>query len=373
MVAGTPGQGGAAWAVLQYLLGFRRLGHEVIFVEPVTHQALAPRGVRLEDSANAAYFRQVMTAFGFERQSALLLEGTNTTVGVDYEELRRRAQAAGVLMNISGMLADSRLTGHIRIRVYLDLDPAFNQLWCASEGLPMRFDGHTHFVTIGQRLGEPDCPVPICGRDWLKTLPPVVLEQWPVAEAIQHDALTSVGHWRSYGSITHQGRTYGQRAHSLRPLFGLPLRTEERFVLALAIHPDEKEDLAALERNRWRLVDPQRVAGTPAAYREFIRGSKAELGVAKSGYVISRCGWFSDRSACYLASGRPVLAQETGFNQALPTGEGLLVFRDMEEAVAGIESLRANYRRHAARARAVAVEHLDSDKVLSRLLEMMGA
>src|SRR5262249_43579967 len=134
-----------------------------------------------------------------------------------------------------------------------------------------------------------------------------------------------------------------------------------------------EKDLAALASNGWQLLDPNQVANTADRYQQFIRGSKAEFGIAKSGYVASRCGWFSDRSLCYLASGRPVLAQETGFSRFLPTGEGLFAFQTAEDVLAAIEALRRDYPRHTRAARAVAEEHFDSDKVLSRLLRRIGA
>jgi hypothetical protein len=158
----------------------------------------------------------------------------------------------------------------------------------------------------------------------------------------------------------------------MRELMPIPTRTDAVLRPALDVHPGETPDLERLERNGWQLLDPAAVAHDPDSYREFIAGSLAELGVAKSGYVLSRCGWFSDRSACYLASGRPVLAQDTGFPRYLPTGEGLLSFTGVDDAVAGIEEIRANYDRHAGAARALAQEELDSDTVLARLLERIG-
>jgi hypothetical protein len=359
--------------VLQYLLGFKRLGHEVYFVEPVKQAALRPAGVALPDSANAAYFRQVMTDFGLEQAAALLLEGTRQTIGLTYAQLCETPGRSDVLINISGMLTDPALTGRIPVRVYLDLDPAFIQLWHATQGIDMRFDGHTHFVTIAQAIGRPDCVVPTCGLDWITTPQPVVLARWPVAERIRYQALTTVGNWRGYGSIEYQGVFYGQKAHSLRQFITLPTLTDEKFMPAFAIHADEKQDLAALARNGWQLLDPTEVAGTPASYQRFIQESKAELGIAKSGYVAARCGWFSDRSVCYLASGRPVIAQETGFSEFLPTGQGLFSFSTAEKALAGIDAINGDYTRHARAARAIAEECFDSDKVLTRLLQHIGA
>ena len=373
MVAAVPHQGGATWAVLQYLLGFKRLGHEVYFVEPVEGAALRPTGASLARSVNAAYFRRVVEGFGLGQASALLLAGTRQTVGVPYGRLREIARRADVLVNVSGLLADEALTADVPVRVYLDLDPAFTQLWHAVEGIDMRFAGHSHFVTVGQAIGRPGCDVPTCGLAWIPTPQPVVLDLWPAAGRITRDALTTVANWRGYGSVEHEGVFYGQKAHSLREFFPLPTLTEEKFELALAIHPDESRDLAALRDNGWRLLDPARVAHTPASYRRFVQGSKAEFGIAKSGYVAARCGWFSDRSACYLGSGRPVIAQETGFSRFLPAGTGLFAFETIDDVLASIEALNGAHGRQSRAARAVAEEYLDSDKVLARLLERLGA
>lgn len=372
MIAADPRQGGATWAVLQYLLGFRALGHEVVFVEPLRTPALRPEHGRLRDSDNASYFRQVVAEFGFEGSAALLLAGTEDTVGLPYRALVEMCGRADVLINISGMLADDRLTAGIPIRAYLDLDPAFNQFW-AMDGIDMRFAGHTHFVTVGLAIGEPDCPVPTCGLSWVPTLQPIVLSCWPVSHRMKYEALTTVGHWRSYGSITYRGVFYGQKAHTLRQFMTLPRRTSERLAMAIAIHPGETSDIAALAQNGWHLLDPSQVTPDPSSYRTFIQESKAELGFAKSGYILSRCGWFSDRSLCYLASGRPVLATETGFSRFLPTGDGVLPFSTEDGLLAQIDALNRDYPRHARAARAIAEEHFDSGKVLTRLLQQVGA
>jgi hypothetical protein len=369
MVAGIPDQGGAAWAVLQYVLGFQRLGHDVVFVEPCEGDSNAA-GDPLARSRSAGYFRQVVDRFGLEGRAALLQDGTRETVGLPYDSLVELAREADALVNISGMRADPALTEDVPVRVYQDLDPAFAQLWHA-QGIDMGFDRHTHFVTVGQAIGDPECPVPTSGLDWIPTLPPVVLEHWPRAERIERDAFTTVANWRGYGSVEHEGVHYGQKAHSLRPLVELPRRTNARLELALAIHPDEKRDIEALDSNGWCTVKSADVAGTPDEYAAFVRGSRAELGIAKSGYVLSRCGWFSDRSAVYLASGRPVAAQETGFSRFLETGAGLLPFSDTESAASAIDEIEGDYERHAAAARDLAERRLDSDVVLKTLLERL--
>jgi len=368
MVAGDPGQGGATWAVLQYVAGLADLGHEVVLVEPVRPKVGSDP--LAAGSETLSYFRSLPL---LEGRAALLVAGTERTAGLSYAELSGFAAEADLLLNVSGMLREERLLEAIPVRAFLDLDPGFNQVW-QETGSEMGFDLHTHFVTVGGRIGAEDCPIPTLGRDWIPTLPPVALRYWPSESAApRRDAFTSVGHWRSYGSIEHGGIHYGQRAHSLRELIELPRRCDSRFELALGIHSEETTDLIALSTNGWHLLDPYEVAGGPRGYAEFVRGSKAELAVAKSGYVASRSGWFSDRSACYLASGRPVVAQETGFSDFLPTGDGLLAFAATADAADAIGAVEDDLPGHAAAARELAEQHLDARKVLSHLLERLGA
>jgi hypothetical protein len=363
MVAGDPDQGGATWAVLQYVLGLRSLGHDVLLVEPVDAR---------RDPRTDAYFRAVVRRFGLDGRAALLVRDSTRTVGPAYERLRRWVRDADVVLNVSGMLRDESLLDEVPVRVFLDLDPAFNQLWHAVDGVDMGFELHNRFATIGLSLGSPGCRVPTCGRTWATTLQPVVLDLWPAAREPARDTFTTVANWRGYGSIDWRGVHFGQKAHSVRALIDLPERAHVPLALALAIHPDERADLAALRRHGWTLVDPVGATGSPDAYARFIRGSRGELGVAKSGYVASRCGWFSDRSACYLASGRPVVAQDTGWTRHLPAGEGLLAFATAEGAAAAIDEVARDEPRHRRAARALAEDLFDAATVLPRLLDAVA-
>jgi hypothetical protein len=359
MICAKPRQGGATWAVLQFVLGLRRLGWRVHFVETVD-------AVSFE---SAAYLATTMSAFGLDGAWTLIERQGTGSVGVPRAELRRISSGADLLLNISGTLTDEELLARPDLRVYVDLDPAFTQVWHTAEGIDLGLDRHDRLVTVGQAIGEPRCPIPTCDREWIKILPPVVLEHWPARGTPSLPEMTTVGHWRGYGSIEHGGVHYGQRAHTLRRLMRLPSLTDQAFMLALAIHPDETPDIEALAANGWRVVDPQSVAFDTRSYRQFVSESKAELGIPKSGYVESGSGWFSDRSACYLASGRPVISASTGFERYLPVGEGLLSFHDVGEAAECVADVNADYGRHSAAARRVAEEHLDSDQVLSRMLD----
>jgi hypothetical protein len=361
MVAGVPRQGGAAWAILQYLLGLRRIGCDVLLFEPVD---LA--GQTADQSVS--YCGEVMERFGLGGRWSLVAPRGGATAGMTRSQVLRGAEDADLLINVSGMLTDQEILDRVAVRVYLDLDPAFVQLWHA-DGLNMHLDSHTHFATIADAIGDPKCPIPTCGRSWIPTLPPVVLEEWPPATQLDHDGFTTVAHWRGYGSIHHEGVHYGQKVHSWRSIIGLPEMTSERFEAALEIDPGEQSDLRALRHHGWQLLDPLAVAGTPDDYWRFVQGSRAELGVAKSGYAVSQSGWFSDRSACYLASGRPVIAQDTGFGRRLPTGQGLFSFVGVGDVLGAIDELRQDYPSHRKAAREVAEEHLDSDRVLSSLVD----
>src|SRR5262249_24329831 len=176
-----------------------------------------------------------------------------------------------------------------------------------------------------------------------------------------------------YGRVEYRGEVYGLRVHESRRFAALPRRTGRPFRLALDIHTADAKDLEMLRSNGWALEDPQAVAGDPWAYQAYVRGSRAEFMVAKNMYVRSRSGWFSDRSICYLASGKPVVTQDPGLADQCPTGEGLPPFSTPEEAAAAVEKVWADYDRHARVARAIAEAHFDSDKVLGRLLDRLGA
>jgi len=235
------------------------------------------------------------------------------------------------------------------------------------------FAGHDLFVTIGENIVQPDCGIPTCGLDWITTRQPVVLNLWQ-AVSRGRPTFTSVGAWRGpFAPVEYKGTTYGLRVHEFRKFVDLPLRTGENFELAFDIHEAETADVELLGRSGWRIVQPQIVAGDPVAYRDYLRSSRAEFMVAKNMYVQTRGGWFSDRSACYLASGKPVLAQDTGITSLFPVGEGLLTFSTLDEAAAGVEAITNDYQRQSKTAREIAEEFFDSDKVLTALLEKLSA
>jgi hypothetical protein len=355
---------GHTWVFLDWLVGLRRLGFEVLFIDQ-----LAP-GV--DAIGAAAYLESAMDSFGLANSYSLLDGADGARAGIPREAAVRRLRESDLLLNFNGYLRDEAFLDAADVRVYVDIDPGFGQMW-RELGLHDPFAGHDLFVTLAENIDHPNCTVPTCGLDWITTRQPVVLELWPVRGG-EPAAFTSIGGWRGpFAPVEFNGKRYGLRAHEFRKFAELPQLTGERFELALDIHEAELPDLDLLQRTGWRLVEPRRVAGTPSQYREYIGRSKAELMVAKQMYVETQGGWFSDRSACYLASGRPVVAQDTGIRELYPTGHGLVAFSTLGEAVDAVESVGRDYKRHARAAREIAESEFDSDVVLGALLDRLSA
>ncbi|HEY6550193.1 MAG TPA: hypothetical protein VIY71_03220 [Solirubrobacterales bacterium] len=372
-LAQRPSVGGHTWFALQYLLGFRKLGWDVLLVDRLDAGMCRDRfGAPCppQGSANLAYLEEVMERFEMaERWSVLLPDGE--AAGLPRAEVERRVASSDLLLNVMGYLDDEALLAASPLRVFLDIDPGFAQMW-QELGQADLLSGHDRFVSVGLNVGGDGCGVPDCGIPWITTPPPVALDHWPVAPG--GTAFTTVASWRGpYDAVEYEGHTYGLRVHEFRRFAELPRRTAAKFEIALSIDASESADLRRLSAGGWALLDPVAVAGDPFAYNRFIQGSGAEFTVAKGMYVDTRSGWFSDRSACYLASGKPVIAQDTGFSAHLPTGKGLLPFTTPDEALGAVEEARADPAGHRRAAREIAEEHLDASRVLPRLIDQLGA
>jgi hypothetical protein len=374
-VAQRPWHGGHTWVFLQYLLGFQRLGFDVLFVDRLEPgMCVDPAGdpVSFRSSENLRYLDDVMDRFGLGGRWSLLFDGGRDVAGLERRELLELTRRSALLLNVMGYLEDEEVLAAAPLRVFLDIDPGFGQMW-AELGLARPFDGHDRHVTVGGHLGDAGCPIPTCGLDWVRTLPPVELSEWPATNG-GGKRFTSVASWRGpFGPIEYEGRTYGLRVHELRRFAELPRRTSASFELALDIDDADAADRHNLEQHGWVLADPHEAAGDPWRYRDYVQGSSAELMIAKNLYVDTRSGWLSDRSACYLASGRPVLAQDTGISDLVPCGEGLLAFETLDDAVEGVEQIVGDYARHSRAARALAEEHFAAGRVLPQLVEAVGA
>lgn len=376
-MAQRPGSGGHTWVFLQYLLGLRALGLDAVLVDWLEPEMCTDRAgdpAPVEQSWNVAYLRGVMDRFGLGDRWAVLHDGGRKVLGMTGAGLDEAVGRASLLLNVNGFVRQERVFERVPRRAYLDIDPGFGQMWRAL-GLHDPFEGHDAFVTIGERIGRPGCTIPTNGLPWITTPQPVALDHWPAQspESGAGGAFTSVASWRGpFGPIEYEGVTYGLRVHEFRRFADLPRRTPEPLEVALDIHEAETADLALLRSNGWRLADPAREAADPWAYRAYVQRSKGELMIAKNMYVASRSGWLSDRSICYLASGRPVVAQDTGISELYPVGTGLLTFTEPEEAAAALARVAAGYEDHCAAARALAEEHFEARRVIGLLLEELG-
>lgn len=376
-LANKPGNGGEAWVRLSWVLGLRRLGFDAYLVEQIgSGDCVGGDGGPAEFAAsvNRSYFESVVSEFGLGDRAGLLCDGGREAAGLGREEIAAAAAAADLLVNISGHLTAEEILAGPGARVYVDLDPGFTQAWHLDPAVPFVIPPHDHYVTVGLNVGSPACPIPDCGLAWIPTLPPLLLEHWPrQPPAAGRARFTTVATWRSpYGRLEIGGRTMGLKHHQFRRLIELPERVAEAdFEIALDIHPGDSADLERLLDRGWTVVDPRRLSAGPNGFRDYVRGSGAEFSVAQGVYADTASGWFSDRTAAYLASGRPALVQDTGLAEP-PLGQGLLTFSTLEQAAAGCERIAAEPAAHGDAAREFAAAHLDSDLVLGQLLDRLG-
>jgi hypothetical protein len=362
--------GGMTWHYLQYVLGLAQLGHDVYYIESSGEWPYNPisDGAGPDCTYNVNYLSEVMSRFGLDDKWAYYFSWKSQWFGLSDRQRSDVIGSADLLINVSGTLPYPNDYREVERLAYVDTDPVFTQLRIV-EGDTWRrdnIDQHDVVFSFGERAAE---MLPDTGHHWRPTRQPVVLNQWHVSSPAR-DVFTTVMNWSSYASVTHGGQFYGQKNMELLRFVELP-RLVAPVTLELAIAPGRIDDAARqdLTDRGWHLVDPMQVCPDLVSYRAYIQSSHAEWSVAKNGYVRGKAGWFSDRSACYLAAGRPVVVQDTGLSAVLPTGKGLLTFTTLEEAVAAIEEVNANYDRHSRAARAIAETYFDSDKVLSQLIE----
>jgi hypothetical protein len=377
--SGLPEFAGNTWAFLQYVVGLDRLGVEAFWVD---HQPkLDPRRAARDRRAHpaedchsieyvSARFGAMARDFGFDGRYCILYDGGERSSGMSPKELRDVAAEADVLFNLGARLPPESPLLRIPRRVYVDLDPGFTQIWAHQIDMGLR--EHNSFFTVGQNVGRPDFGISTLGIDWAPTLPPVVLDLWPAHIDASCERLSTIADWRGSQYARFEGELYAGKREEFIRFLEVPRRARRPIDLALNIGQHDHEDLGLLLRNDWFVRDPYLYAGSLDSYGEFIRFSRAEFSVAKGGYVKSRCGWLSDRTACYLASGKPAVVQSTGFEWRLPTGSGLVTFRTVEEAVESVEAIEQDYLTHARAAREIAEQHFDADRVLGSLLERAG-
>jgi hypothetical protein len=358
--------GGVTWCSLMYLLGLRALGHEVFYIEDTGECVYDPvQNTRSLDPAfGTNYIQQALEPFGLgDRWAFVNYDGTYH--GRSAEDVRRFCADADVFLNLSGGSWFWR-DEYARIprSAFIDSDPAFTQLAIAKAEpwyveFFQRFD---RLFTFGANIGTPASPIPVGDFTWHHTWQPVTLDQWQT-DTEPGDLFTAVMTWQ----IESFADVGGNKDQEFLKFIELPSKTRQKFELAV------NGPQGLLRSRGWDTVGAMKASRTPWAYRDFIARSKAEFGVAKHTYVDSKSGWFSDRTECYLASGRPALVQDTGWTAHLPAGRGLLSFSTMEEALAGIDRINSDYDGHRRAAAELAREHFNASIILRRLLDTVCA
>ena len=375
VVSIPPFSAGMAWNWMNLAVGLRRLGHDVCFVEEVEPGWCVDRRGRscgFEHSVNRELFAGLVERFGLDGRASQLYNRGEASTGMSLPDLLSAVRGADVLLNIAGHVKSEEILEAVRHRAYVDQDPVFTQLWSAEYGADLGFDRHDTFFTVGLNIGTSHSDIPDCGRRWHHLLPPVVLDLWPPHIAPASARFTTVASWGSFRDVQHRGEWYGSKHREFERFAELPRRVSRELEVALRRYDKEDPTIRLLRSGGWTITDTSEVADVDS-YRDFIGASRAEIGIAKHAYVAARSGWFSDRSAHYLASGKPVLAQSTGFERCLPTGSGLLAFSDLDEAAAGIEAIDSRYVAHCQAARELAHEHLDHRRAIPAMLEKATA
>ena len=381
--------GGVAWDYLNFVLGVKRLGHDVYYIEdsgcwPYNDVEGPLRGdwTDWNPQPTVEHLSKVMSAFGLDGKWAYHFPPKSEWFGLSSTERNEVIKTADVLINVAGTLEKPWDYRTIKKLVYVDTDPVFCQIGAAagadSKIMKQRLDAHDVFFTLGEGLSANDA-IPKLERKWNTTKYPIVLDHWrdDSHDSMSGDGFTTIMNWSSYETLTYHNERYGQKDVEFMKFIELPRKVFPSSLEVALYKPRVKSSrdfsvsvpLDILETSGWKIVDASEVCPDFHTYRRYIQQSKAEWSVAKGGYVVGKSGWFSCRSACYLAAGRPVVVQDTGFSKVLPAGEGVIGFSTFDEAEAGILEVEANYQRHAKAAEDIAEAYYDSDKVLNQLLE----
>ena len=363
---------GVTYQFLHYLLGLRRLGYDPYYVEDSGRWVYDPRinDLSPDASENIAAVLPALKAHGFADRWAF--RGNypgGQCFGMSEEEILRLYREADAFLNVTG--AQEIREEHLacRRRIYVESDPFAAQVKAArgDRGMIAALEAHDTHFTFGENLGAPDCTVPIERFRWLPTRQPVAIDLWAGRSSPTNAAYTTITTWHNQGKdVEYRGDTYyWTKDREFEKFLDLPRRRRVAFELAAGVTREVQQRLV---EHGWRQVHSVEVSRAPDRYRAYIQGSRAEFTVARDQYVRPNTGWFSDRSACYLAAGRPVITQETGFSKFLPTGKGLFGFRTMDEILAAVDTIERDYEGNCRAAREIAAEHFGAEKVVGSLM-----
>lgn len=363
--------GGVVWDYMQYLLGFQSLGHDVYYLEDSGSWPYDPinKTVSGDCTYNVNFLQKMMTEFGLGDRWIYRNAADGKFHGAGETLARELLKNGDLLLNVStaSWLEDYEIG--IKHQMFIDGDPMFTQIGLQQDtSYTQRLRAHDSHFTFGLKIGDSDCKAPDTGISWKKTIQPIALDQWPFEKNTPEDHFTTVMNWASYKPTEWNGEIYGQKDIEFKNFINLPQHTSQKFTIAMGQGVGSKRPTELLQQKGWQIIEPDEKLPDHHTYRDFLKNSKAEWSIAKHGYVAGKTGWFSCRSACYLALGRPVLVQDTGWTEKLPHSEGLLAFNTLDDCVKGIEDINRNYEKHRKAARDFAEKHLDAKKVCHDLL-----
>jgi hypothetical protein len=362
--------GGLVWHHLQYVLGLHLLGHEVLFLEDGEdyESCYDPlKNIMTSDpSYGVRFIKNIFNKTNLKDKWAYYDAHTHNWLGKTKLEVEHFCKSADIVLNISGVNPVRDWWINIPIRVFIDTDPAFVQIrHIKNKEAKQLTQAHNVFFSFGENIGQPNCLIPQDGFKWQPTRQPIVLNIWPIINGSATAPWSTVMQWDSYKSEQYEDQIFGMKSMSFEQFFDLPASTEGVLQLAIGSSTAPKHKL---KKRGWQIQNSLKVTKTPWTYQSFIQKSKGEWSIAKHGYVVSNSGWFSERSAAYLASSRPVVVQDTGFSSVLPVGEGLFAFKTKDECVEMLKQVSMDYDFHCKKARDLAHDFFNSDKVLNDFL-----
>ncbi|MGA2140332.1 MAG: hypothetical protein ABSH14_15855 [Verrucomicrobiia bacterium] len=367
--------GGHLLSQYHFLAGLAKLGYEVVFVEHHgwSNACYDPRTNTMSDDPTYG-LSQILPFFkSIGSRRWCYVDAAGKWHGLQRDDVRNLCRNAAFVASVSSTTWLDELR-ECNTRIFVDIDPGFTQFKMSPTpntscpGYASPYDFNFHF-TFGERIGQPDCPVPTHGLRWQPIRQPLARELIQPRFTPQARRFTTVMSWTAYGSVEYRGVTYGQKNLEMLKFLDLPRRMGEVFEIALG---GVGAPAPQLQDAGWVVTEALAATGSVDAYLDYIGNSRGEFSVAKDGYVKTRCGWFSDRTVAYLASGKPVIVQDTGFREALPCGEGLFAFQTADDVVRAMEEIGGDYGRHCRAARRIAEDYFDSHKVLTAMLTACG-
>lgn len=364
--------GGLVWHHLQYVVGLKQMGHDVLFLEDSDDFAGCYNPETFKTSINPQYglkfIKNIFATHNLLDNWAYYDDHTANWYGKSKTAVFSFCNKANMVINLSGVNPLRDWWTLVPIRILVDTDPAFTQIKHLTDNKAMeRAKAHTHFATFGENFGKSICRIPDDGFPWQATRQPLCIDFWKVSNHYSNPNWTTVMQWDSYKESGYDGKVYGMKSLSFKPFMSMPKHTNEKLELAIGSPNAPRKKLI---NNGWIISDPLEATLTPHAFQKFIANSKGEWSVSKHGYVISKSGWFSERTLNYMASGKPVVIQDTSLSDIIPTGSGVLTFSNIDEAAEQLKRINSDYSFHCKQARKIAEDFFDADKVLQSLLSI---